>query len=162
LQRDVGELLQAGDLADGDVLRTGPVLDRRYFQVQPGDLGERPADRRPVVTHARDDDLEVVDGVGVVPDDRRHRSSPSLLSAVGDGRRAGSGAAARAQVSWASRVFCWIRKMTNSAGKTGATPITQIRRPFCRSSSVIVVRSQATKNASAAVVPARAPLRQVV
>src|SRR5262245_58994767 len=50
-----------------------------------------------------------------------------------------------------------MRKMTNSAGRTGATPISQMSRPFKMSSRVIVVRSQVTKNASSSVVPIIAP-----
>jgi hypothetical protein len=38
-----------------------------------------------------------------------------------------------------------IRKMTNSAGRTGATPTTHTRRPLSRSSCVMVVRSQRTE-----------------
>ena len=33
-----------------------------------------------------------------------------------------------------SSVFCWMRKITNSAGLTGAMPISQIRRPLSMSS----------------------------
>lgn len=40
----------------------------------------------------------------------------------------------RMKVYWASPVFCVILKITNSAGLTGATPITQISRPLSMSS----------------------------
>src|SRR5262245_16908173 len=62
----------------------------------------------------------------------------------------------------ASMVFCEIRKMTNSAGLTGATPIKQMSLPLSQSSCVMVVRSHLTKNASSCVVPISAPLRQTV
>ena len=54
----------------------------------------------------------------------------------------------RLRVSAASAVFWPMRKMTNSAGFSGATPIRQISRPLSRSFCVIVLRSQRTKNAS--------------
>ena len=52
-----------------------------------------------------------------------------------------------------------MRKMTNSAGRTGAMPISQISRPFRMSSCDIVVRSQVMKNASSSVRPKSAPPR---
>jgi hypothetical protein len=58
--------------------------------------------------------------------------------------------------------FCWIRKITNSAGLTGAIPISQTKRPLSMSSGVIVMRSQASYNASAAVAPWKAPIRHRV
>ena len=52
-----------------------------------------------------------------------------------------------------------MRKTTNSAGRTGATPISQTRRPFAMSSRVIVVSSHLTKKASFSVWPDSAPVR---
>ena len=48
----------------------------------------------------------------------------------------------------------------NSAGRTGATPISQTSRPLSRSSCVIVERSHRTKNASSSCGPCSAPVRQ--
>ena len=59
-------------------------------------------------------------------------------------------------------MICSMRKMTNSAGRTIATPISQISRPFWMSSSVIVVSSQRTKNASSGFRPKSAPARHCV
>ena len=51
-------------------------------------------------------------------------------------------------------VFWLIRAMTNSAGFTGATPITTIMRPLSMSSCVIVtLKPILTKNASSCLVP---------
>ena len=56
-----------------------------------------------------------------------------------------------------------IRKITNSAGLIGATPISQIRCPFKISSFVIAMpRSHETKNASSGLAPTRAPLFQMM
>src|SRR5687768_16448405 len=52
-----------------------------------------------------------------------------------------------------------MRKITNSAGRTGAMPISQMRRPFRMSSCVIVVSSHVMKNASSSVRPKSAPRR---
>src|SRR3546814_8146505 len=60
----------------------------------------------------------------------------------------------------ASPVFCENRKMTNSAGFTGATPTRQMSRPASMSAWVVVSRSHLTKNASSWVRPASAPERQ--
>src|SRR5262249_41114219 len=57
-----------------------------------------------------------------------------------------------------SAVFCPIRKITNSAGLSGATPIRQTMRPLSRSFCVMVVRSQRTKYASSGLLPSRWPL----
>src|SRR6185436_18342769 len=62
----------------------------------------------------------------------------------------------RAQLR-ASAVFWPMRKMTNSAGLTTATPIRQISRPLSRSFCVMVLRSHLTKYASCGVVPSSAP-----
>src|SRR6476469_1975589 len=140
------ELLEPHELAHGDVLAAGAVLDHRHLHVQPARLGERPAHRDTVVADVGHDDQEVVGGIRVFPRHRWHFPLP--FGAV--------------QTSWGSRVFCWIRKITNSAGKTGATPTTQTSRPLAMSSSVMVERSQVTKNASSAVVPASAPPRHTV
>ena len=53
-------------------------------------------------------------------------------------------------------VFWVMRKITNSAGFTGAMPIWQIRRPLSMSSWVMVVGPHSTKKASDGVEPARA------
>ena len=58
---------------------------------------------------------------------------------------------------WASAVHWPMRKMTNSAGLVGATPIRQISRPLSRSFWVMVVRSQRTKKASSGLAPSSAP-----
>ena len=55
-----------------------------------------------------------------------------------------------------------IRNITNSAGFTGAMPITQINLPLSISSCVMVVLSHFTKNASSGFVPIRAPSFQTV
>ena len=47
----------------------------------------------------------------------------------------------------------WICTITNSAGCSGAKPISTMSRPFSMSVSVMVVRSQRAKNASFAVEP---------
>jgi hypothetical protein len=52
-----------------------------------------------------------------------------------------------------------MRKMTNSAGLTTATPIRQTSRPLSMSVWVIVDRSQRTKNASLVLAPRSAPER---
>ena len=41
--------------------------------------------------------------------------------------------------------ICWIRIMTNSAGLTGAKPITMLTMPFSMSACVVVVLSHCTK-----------------
>ncbi len=53
-----------------------------------------------------------------------------------------------------------IRMITNSAGFTGATPITQINRPLSMSSCVIVSRPHLTKNASSGFAPCSPPVLQ--
>ena len=82
-------------------------------------------------------------GYGIVAEHGRHGGSPYSTAQA---------------PSTVSRVFCWMRKMTNSAGLTGAMPIRQISLPLSMSSWVIVVRSHATKNASSAVAPWSAPM----
>ncbi len=48
---------------------------------------------------------------------------------------------------WTSLVFWVILKITNSAGFTGATPMTQISLPLSISSWLMVARPMLTKNA---------------
>src|SRR5665647_878723 len=50
-----------------------------------------------------------------------------------------------------------MRKTTNSAGLTGAMPITQISLPLSISSAVIVDASQRTKKACSGLAPGKAP-----
>ena len=52
-----------------------------------------------------------------------------------------------------------IRKITNSAGLTGATPISTTTMPASIDSAVLFVSSHLTKNACSGLVPNRAPLR---
>src|SRR4051812_29299684 len=77
-------LLQPYELADGDVLAAGAVLDHRQFHVQSAGFGERSAHRDAVVADVGHDDQEVVRGIRVVP---RHRGHLPCLSVV---RRAGA------------------------------------------------------------------------
>src|ERR1051326_873063 len=59
---------------------------------------------------------------------------------------------------FASAVHCPMRKMTNSAGRKGATPIRQTSRPLSRSFCVIVERSQRTKKDFSGLSPRSAPI----
>src|SRR5690606_2341634 len=52
---------------------------------------------------------------------------------------------------------CATRKITNSAGRAGATPTTTMSLPVSKSADVIVVSSQRTKYASSGVRPISAP-----
>lgn len=58
---------------------------------------------------------------------------------------------------YAAFVFCVMRNITNSAGLTGATPMTQISLPLSISFWLIVVVPMSTKNASPSEPPANAP-----
>ena len=55
-----------------------------------------------------------------------------------------------------------MRKITNSAGLTGAIPTSQIGRPASMSAGVIVSGLHRTRNACSSEDPWRAPLRQII
>lgn len=55
-----------------------------------------------------------------------------------------------------------MRNMTNSAGFTGAMPISMMRRPLLISFGVMVLRSTLTKKASSGLVPASPPSFQTL
>jgi len=58
---------------------------------------------------------------------------------------------------WHLAIQTPILRITNSAGFTGAIPITQINRPLSMSFCVIVSRPHLTKNASSGFVPCSPP-----
>ena len=142
LERDVGELLQARNLAHGDVLAAVAVLDRRQISTsRPRHLGERAlhggavvadaGDRRPRSCMPRRDRLETPVAWSL--------SSRYVGLRVARASSAGCG---RSRTRPASPARCRSR---------------QISRPLSMSSWVIVVRSHLTKNASSAVAPCSAP-----
>ena len=64
---------------------------------------KEPFDGFPVVADPGDDDLEIIGGVGIVAIYWRHDVDSSLYS-----------------LADCCLVYCWMRKMTNSAGLTGS------------------------------------------
>src|SRR5262249_49432687 len=141
---------EARNLADRDVLAAVAILDRGDLGLESGRLGEGALHRAPVVADAVDGDDEIEPAIRVIPNYEGHL--PSFLCPMIESKPPPQAAS--------SSVFCWMRKMTNSAGLTGAMPTSQISMPASISASVIVVRSQRTKNASSCVSPRSAPLCQ--
>src|SRR6266545_1958270 len=152
LQGDVGQLAQPTDLADRGVVGAVAVFDRLHVDRQPADLREGAAHGLAGVD-VGDAHLVVVGRV---------RVALGLLGPCGRWHDALLSCPERQATATSSRVFCLNRKMTNSAGRTGAMPIITMRRPLAMSSSVMVDLSQRTKNASACLVPSSAPVRQTV
>src|SRR3970040_774451 len=78
LENDVRELLEAGDLAHGDVFAAGAIFDGRNLHAKAGDFHERAPDASAVLADSIDHDFKVEGGVRGVGIRRRHDRSPLL------------------------------------------------------------------------------------
>src|SRR6185312_1521065 len=122
LHRHVGRLVHAGDLHHRVLTAVaGAVLGDGDLHADAGQFLE--AGGGPLGLPVADIDEEVELDVGSVAQDG-HRDAPQIL---------------RSAVHWP------MRKMTNSAGRSGATPTRQTSRPLSRSFCDMVERSHLTK-----------------